>query len=994
MKAKLIVGSIVVVLAAAMGLYLLDPFSNKTELSSDDDDASGVEQEVHQPPTARTRGVAVLLEEDQAAPEFALYFGTPKAAQRLEGKAGLLRIPRSIASDHEQAQLIAARAAHTWSFATPAPFTEDSEDLTLRALTPAADLTLRFQMEGAEEVGETWVQIEARGEGGLADAARLYLANLTDGTMRKHGNGSVFSIVDLPPGAYHLECGLAGSPSVSLDVQLQPGIPFDIPVILEAGASVEGMLQRQDGTPVAHATIALLAAQQDSEGLESGWLDPLQDFHLYGRFPTGTLGGQDIRSDAEGKFRLESIPSGNWHLLVRSTGLLPASKLLANPLQPGETRVLEALKVRPGLGAQVQVEDEEGQPIPGAHVHWRRQSSAGVLLSTTKSQAYTTDSRGIAELRAMQAGSWLIEVQHPSFAVAAMPTTLAPGQETIPTVRVTLSPAREFLGLCLNQDKEAVAGAYVKILPVRGSQQDASTGIGAYTNQAQSDDEGNFAFHALPPGEYFLLATHPAYAQATSEAFQVDGTRVTPYTLRMQVGASLEVLLLDEEGQPAAEQWVLVQGEVDERFFRAQTDDRGVARFAHLPVGTYRAMRAAAVPIATSRHGRLHRDYEFVSLLDGESRDLLLGGRERLTRLEGYLVSGARAQAGRRVALLADDGVRSAISDAAGFYEIANLVPGSYLFQVSDPAAGNASTGSFFGTVELRDVDSNKRDIVLPLAAVEVHVVDHASGRPIEHLPVSLRPADGTELAVGAFDSTDAQGIALFPTLRPGSYLICAGDAAQPYFGGDGRRDAAMHHVVVKEGAQGTIRAEVRLKQGATFHGRVLDREGQPLAGAYLHYLDRDGNLLNRLSLQSTNAQGRATLKGLPAGVGYLLARHPQQGQVLVPVDLLAGRESSRDLMLERGYRLNVTAVDDSGHPLTGVLVSLVDEQGKPLPQALSGQEAQAIRLAMLRGTPQHLGPLPAGKYQVQLYRPGEPPRLHPITLNAAMSGSDLRLPY
>jgi hypothetical protein len=992
MKAKLIVGSIVVVLAAAMGLYLLDPFGGTPAPPIDEGAEDSSEQDLSPTPSARTRGVSVLLEEEKAAPEFAVYFGDANGAERLEGKGGLLRIPRDLSTAAQSTPWIAARANHTWSLAVPAPLADDTEALTLRALTPATDLTLRFRIEGADEVLEPWVQIEARGEGGLAQAARLYLANLTDGSGRKHGNGAVFIVQDLPPGSYHLQCGHDGSPSISMDVRLEPGIPFDIPVVLEAGASLEGVLQSADGSPIARAAIGLLPAENDSK--QDGWLDPLQDFHLYGRFPSGTLGGPTIRSDEDGRFRLESIPSGNWHLLVRSSGLLPMSQLLANPLAPGETRDLEVLQLQAGLQAQVQVQDEEGQAVPGAKVHWRRQPTEGVLLSTTRSQAYTTNAEGVAELLAMQPGSWLLEVQHPSYAVAATTFQLKPAQESPPSIAVTLSPAREFLGICLDQEQEPIVGAYIKIMPVRGSQHDAVSGIGAYTNQARSDEEGNFAFHALPPGEYFLLATHEDFAPATTDAFQVDGTRVTPFSLRMHVGASLEVLLLDEEGQPAAEEWVLVQGEIDESFFRAQSNEQGFAQFTHLPKGTYRAMRAAAVPIATSRHGRLHRDYEFVALLDGESRELILGGRERLTRLEGYVVSGGRAQAGKRVALLADDGVRSAVSDAAGFFEIANLVPGSYLFQVSDPVSGNSSAGSFFGTVEVRDIDINKRDIVLPQAAVEVHVVDHASGRPIEHLPVSLRPADGTELAVGAFDSTDAQGIALFPTLRPGSYLICAGDATQPYFGGDGRRDAAMHHVVVKEGAEGTIRAELRLKQGATFHGRVFDREGNAVEGAYLHYLDRDGNLLNRLSLQSTNAQGHASLKGLPAGVGYVLARHPQLGQVQVAVDLLAGRESQREMVLERGFFVEVTAVDDTGHPLTGVLVSVLDEKGQALPQPMSGQEAQAVRLAMLRGTPQRLGPLPAGKYSVQLYRPGEVPSEHSVELNAASSGRDLRLPY
>ncbi|MHC4838308.1 MAG: hypothetical protein ACYTF3_09025 [Planctomycetota bacterium] len=763
MEAKRLVMVVGGAAVAALAVWLLDPFGGAPPAVDLEEDA--VLEEAPAPPRD---GLAVRVRdaEDAAAADFELYLGNAFAATREEGQGGFASLPSTTRDAEGRPLLVAARSAGSWSAGTPLPQDgpegEAAEDLILVTTTPAADLTLRFSIEGMGEVVEPWVRIEARGEDGLADAARLLLANLTDGTQLRHGSGAEFSLNGLPPGTYHLQVGHAGCPPMDLDLRLDPGQALELPVTLEAGAELRGRLVDAAGDPVVAASLGLLPVEPAGEET-SAWLDPLAEFQLYGVFPPGTREDGTV-SDAAGSFRVGNLPSGDWHLLVTAEGMRPFSRLLPRPLEPAMELDLEEMELARGLELALAVRDEDGAPVEGAEVRWRRRPQEGVLASPVSSRPRATDAVGSLALTGLPPGGLLVEVRHPSYAVATLPAQAAAPAAALPVV---LSPAHAFDGLCLAADGDLpVAHAYLKLMPVRGEAAAVGLCAGSFDSEARSGEDGAFRFDALPPGDYFLIATHPDFATTTSEVFRVDGTRVTPYVLRLCPGATLEVQLLDDEGMPAPQAWVLVQGERDESFQRARSDDRGIARFERLPAGTYRAMRAEAVPIATSRHGRLHRDYEFVALREDERRELVLGGRELLTRLEGYVVEGGRARPGRRVALLADDGVRSAVSDAAGFYSIGDLVPGSYLFQVSVPADGNPAAGSFFGTVALQDAESNKRDIVLPLAAIEVHVVDDASGRELEHVPVSLRPADGTELAVGAFASTDGRGLALFDRRR------------------------------------------------------------------------------------------------------------------------------------------------------------------------------------------------------------------------------------
>src|SRR5688572_17425318 len=124
------------------------------------------------------------------------------------------------------------------------------------------------------------------------------------------------------------------------------------------------------------------------------------------------------------------------------------------------------------------------------------------------------------------------------------------------------------------------------------------------SRSALSDDSGNFAFLALPPGTYTLRATKNGYVSGTYGQKQPGrpGTAIVLSAGQQLKGVSLEVArggvvsgtIFDEKNRPAVRvnvrvmQWTWQSGErVLSQAGSGNTDDRGIYRIFGLAPGDY-----------------------------------------------------------------------------------------------------------------------------------------------------------------------------------------------------------------------------------------------------------------------------------------------------------------------------------------------------------------------------------------------------------------------
>lgn len=943
------------------------------------------------PPGEGSSSRRVVVEDgnQERMTEVALYADTDNGVVRLTGEKGWARVPLS----EERPVPVAALADKRWSGVTE--ITADAEqDPVLVAETAAGHLRLGVSIEGAEETPEPWMEIHAIGEEGLAQAAELYLDVLSAGSFRFHGTDGEIAIQDLPPTAYRLDVGHAGCPSVRLTLRLEEGQVLVHPVVLEQGATLHATVvaATASGADEPKAIIGAEVALWPLQDRAAGWDDPLVPFRIYGSLPPRIESHERDRSDTTGVVRFHEVPPGRYRLLAVAEGFRPLVGDQVITLGSGAEESYRPMILELGALQEVRAQSEDGMPVADAEVRWQlRPPSGRPLPGQSASGLHHTDAAGGLKLYGLPETELWLQVVHPEF--AATETAFTPSRKDPQPLAVTLFRGRSLEGQVIDTDSgEGLAGVSLKLLPQAGSAA-ATTGFETgFVTETLSGEDGTYAFHGLPPDPYLVLAHYDGFAPFLSAPINVTAEPMGPVLLPMEVGATLEVELLDDQGQPLTQEWVVALCEDPESFSRQRTDDRGFARFEHLAAGTYRVMKADSVAAAVSSGGRLHRDYEYASLLNRDQHQVLLGGRQVFTTLEGFVLLGGKPANGRRIVLLADDGTRISETDASGFYQFEGLLPGRYLFQVSDK--DGPASGSFYGSALVTHEEVVQRDVLLPAATLSIQVRDAASGQPIPYMPIMLRPADGTDLVGGQFQASDRDGRVRFHTLRDGDYLVCAGDAASPFYGGDGQYGAILKRITIDSAVELHPHLQLQAPRGATLLARIRDQQGRPLQDVHLHYQDVLGNTLNRVSMQGSNSRGDQQLRGLPSGPGFLVARHPEVGIQRIPIELVPGQRTHRELRLEPGVVLQVQVVDADGRPLPGVMVHALDPEDQPIYDLSTTEELQKARLAYLRGTSMRLGPLPPGTYDLRLQRPGEAAQIERITVKSGAGEQHLRLTY
>jgi hypothetical protein len=239
-----------------------------------------------------------------------------------------------------------------------------------------------------------------------ASTGKVQWAKVVDG----EGEPLVDVLVEVrwetPSGPFHAQAwtgsdgraGIDGCPQTECDFRASkpgytefrwPGIyivtPGDIDAVLEEAGVVTGSVS-WDENPVEDFQI-------------HSWTDDPREAQLH-RTPR----------DAQGQFRLDTLPTGQVTLLASSTGLADSEPVTLE-LVAGEPQTVE-FELESGLTGHGQVVDAySGEPLAGAKVAVLVQHSSAVLGSTGVSAVTATD--GTFELEGLPEGSSTISIEYP-----------------------------------------------------------------------------------------------------------------------------------------------------------------------------------------------------------------------------------------------------------------------------------------------------------------------------------------------------------------------------------------------------------------------------------------------------------------------------------------------------------------------------------------------------------------------------------------------------
>lgn len=372
--------------------------------------------------------------------------------------------------------------------------------------------------------------------------------------------------------------------------------------------------------------------------------------------------------------------------------------------------------------------------------------------------------------------------------------------------------------------------------------------------------------------------------------------------------------------------------------FRGTPDGEGAVRFPAVPPGEW--LLLASAPGFTTGRAR-------VTVAEGTRRGpveiplrrgLVLEGR--VLRADGSPAAGIRVRGHGKdwtsSVTIVTRTVEDALSGDEGGFRLEGIPRGDLdLWAETSPGAWWG-----LGTVRMPVTGPVERRLP-PLVSLEGRILDGATGEPLPGATVvAKREHDLYAPSLAPFETTCTAGAG-------GAFRLEGVPARGPLSVEVAREGFLTRRWRVEEGDGASRPAQgVRLARGATLRGRVLRRDGSPVAGALVraHPVREAAGTSWRWEVGEesrrvrSGADGGYRLEGIAPGTTLLVAEADGLLQPDLPLSLSWGGqpdtlpeslllpvpdsgEEVRDLVLVEGARVRGTVVDGAGAPVAGLSV-------------------------------------------------------------------------
>ncbi|HTL37748.1 MAG TPA: carboxypeptidase regulatory-like domain-containing protein [Kofleriaceae bacterium] len=248
----------------------------------------------------------------------------------------------------------------------------------------------------------------------------------------------------------------------------------------------------------------------------------------------------------------------------------------------------------------------------------------------------------------------------------------------------------------------------------------------------------------------------------------------------------------------------------------------------------------------------------------------------------------------------------------AGETAFMSVAPGGY--QLAAWSEGKARTLQW---INIGAGDAQAKLVLVAGAPVSGRVVDD-SGRGIAGARVTYHGAsDWSQQADERLDGvlSDKDGSFAFAALPSGSYRFAAAHS-------DFARGSTQ--IVTLDGAHPHDGIEIKLGQGATVRGHVVDAAKQPVASARVRIgqVSKRGMIFEPPRQAYTDAKGAFEIKGLARRELAAVAMHETGASSTSPVDTTNGDVSDVTLVIDVTGTIAGVVVDPQGNPIEGAQVS------------------------------------------------------------------------
>lgn len=239
-------------------------------------------------------------------------------------------------------------------------------------------------------------------------------------------------------------------------------------------------------------------------------------------------------TNAEGLFEYGGVPDGVYDVYVRSPRFA-ATKVPGVEVRKGEVADLGEIALDEGGRVTGRVlASGDGSAVSGARVRIVQGLSRFMdRRSPDAKPVQVTGADGRFEFNGLKSGTLTLEVKHTDFVVERITGVDPQNVETSRDLVVELDVGAEVVGFVSDATGAAQRGMQVYLMSQGGSSRDNRT--------AHTDNDGNFYFRGVAPGDYIVKA-HKFPAAGSGQR-----PRMAEATVRVTQGARQEVVLQVEE---------------------------------------------------------------------------------------------------------------------------------------------------------------------------------------------------------------------------------------------------------------------------------------------------------------------------------------------------------------------------------------------------------------------------------------------------------------
>ena len=578
-----------------------------------------------------------------------------------------------------------------------------ASDFDFGELTLVAGAKVHGIVTGADGELIAGAIVKARGWGRVGQSAERTATTDADGRFRLGGLSS--ELADLGVRA-------AGYPLL-----VRPGVRAgnDEPIVIELvpGASLGGRVLDNGGNDVAGIPVRL-AIERDYRAGGDPRLWKGTDM-----FPQGV-------TDAEGRFRFESLVPGTWSAEAKHRE--EGAKLEAIELASGEMREIELILGTPDQ-LTVIVTTALGEPVADAVV---RVQAEGEAMPGGYGR---TDGSGRTEVD-ISPGPAVVSVEHEKLRDESRQVQLTPGANEL---RVELHPGAEISGSVRSYDGAPLALATVEAVT------EFSFDTDFHQANTVSDEGGAFRITGLEPGRYILTARAPGYADGgPDEPVEIDSNPIDGLEIVLEPGASIVGAVTGLT--PSEVSQVNIRVWRNSRLRTATPDAEGNFSVEGVAAGTWRVVATKGDPGAERTVQRT------VTIEQGVTEAVVELPFERGLRLAGQVLEAGEPMVGGQLNAGApgDRNRQSTQTDHQGNFVLEGLKPGPNQLVITRPDF----SGMEYRSIDLQtDLEGIRIDLAPAAATVAGVVVDAETGQPLDF--AQLMAADAATigaLATGADD--------------------------------------------------------------------------------------------------------------------------------------------------------------------------------------------------------------------------------------------------